>query len=179
MGHLPGSPKDAHWAKFLLEQHHERKSHRVASGTERKQPKTAAMPPQPQPLACLIDRPIALSAEDDALVKGNVPSLAEWQDGWAVLSETVPLRKVGRIDDKRRASNPNRKRKRLRRQLLVMAEVLRRKVRKVLQQATSISLSLDACKYRKIIRFRADLPSLGQAATGAKLAPRDSVNQAC
>ena len=64
--------------------------------------------------------------------------MAEWQDAWAVLSETVSLRKASRIDDKRHGSNEpacNRKRKRYRQQLLVMAEVLRRKVRKVLGQA--------------------------------------------
>ena len=42
---------------------------------------------------------------------------------------------------------------------MVMAEVMRRRIRKVLQQATSISIALDEFKSRKIIRFRADLPS--------------------
>ncbi len=40
-----------------------------------------------------------------------------------------------------------------------MAEVLRRRIRVTLSQATSISLAVDECKYRKIIRFRADLPA--------------------
>ena len=40
-----------------------------------------------------------------------------------------------------------------------MAEVLRKKIRKVLGQATAICLSIDECKHRKIIRFRADLPT--------------------
>ena len=38
-----------------------------------------------------------------------------------------------------------------------MAEVLRKKIRKVLGQATAICLSIDECKHRKIVRFRADL----------------------
>ena len=48
-----------------------------------------------------------------------------------------------------------------------MAEVLRNKIRKVLGQATSICLSIDECKHRKIIRFRADLPSRNCAQPGA------------
>ena len=48
-----------------------------------------------------------------------------------------------------------------------MAEVLRKKNREVLRQATSICLSLDECKHRKIIRFRADLPSANCAQPGA------------
>ena len=48
-----------------------------------------------------------------------------------------------------------------------MAEVLRKKIRKVLGQATSICLSLDECKHRRIIRFRADLPSAYCAEPGA------------
>ena len=68
-------------AKFLIEQHGGRKSHRVASGMERAHPKRAAKPPQPQPLACPIARlsesPSVLPAEDAALFKGNVPAPAE------------------------------------------------------------------------------------------------------
>jgi hypothetical protein len=97
-------PKSRFTAKFLVQQHHERRAHRVASGTERaRRPKRAAKPPQPQPLACPIARLAegpqlgGLSAEDAALFKGNVPSMAEWREGWAVLSETLSLRKAGRL----------------------------------------------------------------------------------
>ena len=48
----------------------------------------------------------------------------------------------------------------------MMAEVLRSNVRRVLWQATSISLSLDESKYSKIVRFRADLPSASSARLG-------------
>jgi hypothetical protein len=41
-----------------------------------------------------------------------------------------------------------------------MAEVLRRRIRTVLFKATFISLAMDESKYRKVIRFRADLPCL-------------------
>ena len=70
-------------AKWLVQQHHERQSHRVASGMERARPERAAKPPQPQPLACPIARLAespqlgGLAAEDAALFKGNVPSQAE------------------------------------------------------------------------------------------------------
>ena len=53
----------------------------------------------------------------------------------------------------------HKKRKRYRQQLRTMAELTRRRIRDVLRQATSISLSMDECKYRRIVRFRADLPS--------------------
>jgi len=62
----------------------------------------------------------------------------------------------------------DKRRKRYRRQQLVMAEVLRNKIRKVLGQATSICLSLDECTHRKIIRFRAGLPSADGAQAGAR-----------
>ena len=42
--------------------------------------------------------------EDVALLKGNVPSIADWQDAWATVSETVSLRKVGRLFDKTRCA---------------------------------------------------------------------------
>ena len=48
-----------------------------------------------------------------------------------------------------------------------MAEVLRKKIRKLLGQATAICLSLDECKHRKIVRFRADLPSAYCAQPGS------------
>ena len=106
----------------------------------------AAKPPQPPPLACPIARlsaesPSSLSAEDAALFKGNVPSMASWQDAWAVLSETMALRKAGRLCTK---NSPDvtplehKKRKRYRSQQIVMAEVLRNKIHRVMREATSI-----------------------------------------
>ena len=78
--HLRSAPDLALRAKWLIQQHHERQSHRVASGMERARPERAAKPPQPQPLACPIARLAespqlgGLAAEDAALFKGNVPS---------------------------------------------------------------------------------------------------------
>ena len=157
-------PKCRFSAKWLIEQHHESESHRVASGTKRKRPFMSAAPPQPQPLACpnscLVETPCLQSKEDAFLLKGNAPSPAEWTDAFSVLSENLSLRKGGRIAEKQNptACAHNRKRKRYRQQLRVMAEYARRKIRKVLSQATSITLAFDESKYRKIVRFRADLP---------------------
>ena len=44
---------------------------------------------------------------------------------------------------------------------------MRRKIRKVLLHATSISLALDECKYRKVVRFRADLPDRKRRGAGS------------
>ena len=99
---------------------------------------------------------------DAKLLHGNVPTAADWKDAWALLTERVALRRDGRIHSKKYAlSDPeqNRRRKRHRKQLRVMAECVRQKNRKQLSQATSISLAMDESKYRKIIRFRADLPT--------------------
>ena len=84
----------------------------------------------------------------------------------------VPHRKIGRIFGKQLppasgGSVRDRKRKRYRQQLRVMAEVLRRKIRQELLLATSISLALDESKYRKIIRYRADLPSAKSSRPGS------------
>ena len=164
-------PKSGFVARGLIEQHHRSESHRVASGLSRfksvtrNQSHVITLPLQPQPLACRASSSTEtlgmLSAEDVALLKGNVPSPAEWKDAFAVLSENLALRKIGRIDEKRTGASAveNRKRKRYRQQLRVMAEATRRKIRRVLFRATSITLALDECKYRKIVRFRVDLPS--------------------
>ena len=132
----PASRRLANW---LAQQHQEKRSHRVASGLERARPKRAAKPPQPQPLACpiasLAESPQrgGLAAEDAALFKGNVPSQAEWREAWAVLSETLSLRKAERLRAKEQSDTRTeaKKRKQYRHQQRVMAEVLRKKIRKL------------------------------------------------
>ena len=103
------------------------------------------------------------AAADAALLRGNVPSAEEWRDAWAMLSETSSLRKCARVRRKQKLSTNDptegRLRKRRRKQLCVMAEVLRVEAREVLRNATSISLSLDESKYRKVVRYRADVPA--------------------
>ena len=124
-------PESGFCARWLIEQHHKSESHRIACemgkmGTvvrraERKHQYTSAVPTQLQPLACpascAAEGLDALSAEDAALLKGNVPTAAEWRDGWAYLSETLSLRKMGRISEKQNVNSTSgcqRKRKRYR-----------------------------------------------------------------
>ena len=79
-----------------------------------------------------------------------------------MLSETSSLRKCARVRRKQFSTDDpteERTRKRRRKQLRVMAEVLRVETREVLRNATSISLSLDESKYRKVVRYRADVPA--------------------
>ena len=80
-----------------------------------------------------------------------------------MLSETSSLRKCARVRRKQKLSTDDpaegRLRKRRRKQLCLMAEVLRVEAREVLRNATSISLSLDESKYRKVVRYRADVPA--------------------
>ena len=104
------------------------------------------------------------------LLKGNAPSPAEWKFAWSFLSECVSLRKAGRLHEKQNGGVvpiKNRQRKRFRMQLCVMAEVLRNRIRQVLREATSITLALDEGKYRKVVRYRADLPARRSSGPGS------------
>ena len=154
----------------LFEQHERSKSHRVACGLHRTRPfegaaasraggDVARMPPDLPTEAAASGAP---SCDDAALLQGNVPTAIEWRRAWATLSERVSLRKDGRVQDKEHSpeeAQANRIRKRLRKQLLVMAEVLRAQIRQDLRRATSISLAIDESKYRKVLRYRVDRPS--------------------
>ena len=99
---------------------------------------------------------------DAALLKGNVPSPADWKDAWAIFSETMSLRQEARLHDKKHSASGetliNGRRKHHRMQL-VMAEVIRVNIRRVFSEATHISLALDEAQYLKVVRFRADVPS--------------------
>ena len=106
-------------------------------------------------------------AADAALLRGNVPSPDEWLQAWSMLSETVSIRKGCRMEQKRTAAPQTQGlRKRVRKQLTVMAEVCRVKIRAVLREATVITLALDASKYRKVVRFRCDRPGASGAEAG-------------
>ena len=79
-------------ARMLIERHHGSKSHRVASGTSRtrhesRHEKAARAKPQPlaSPIACPFSSVGEASAEDAALLKGDVPSPGEWQEAWAAV----------------------------------------------------------------------------------------------
>ena len=85
-----------------------------------------------------------------------------------MLSETTSLRKCARVRRKQFSADADpteaRTRKRRRKQLCIMAEVLRAEIRDVLRNVTSISLSLDESRYVKVIRYRADVPASGGCA---------------
>ncbi len=61
----------------------------------------------------------------------------------------------------------NQQRHRYDKQLVAMGEAERRKTRGVLRNATSMSLALGESMYRKIVRFRADLPSAPTGPSGS------------
>ena len=167
----------------MIEQHQESRSHRMAtgqlkaikaSGRRRKRRVDTSSPRQTLswPELWHSDASLDRATEDDALLKGNVPSAHDWKDAWSLLTERCSLRAGARMFEKKHGqvkADPleHKKRKRYRRQLRTMAELIRRRIREVLRQATSISLSLDEWKYRKIIRFRADLPSRQRATSGS------------
>ena len=156
-------------AIYQITQHWNSRAHRDAAG-ERRTRRREKLSPQPLPLACDAaplpdDKTEEVAATDAALLQGNVPSAAEWRDAWAMLSETTSLRKCARVRRKQFSADADpteaRTRKRRRKQLCIMAEVLRAEIRDVLRNATSISLSLDESRYVKVIRYRADVPASG------------------
>ena len=74
---------------------------------------------------------------DAALLKGSVPSPAEWTAAWAVLAEGISLRTESRVFDTKIvafASVMNIRRERHRQHFFAMTEVLIRKIRKALLQ---------------------------------------------
>ena len=140
-------------ARGLLEQHSRSRGHRVACAGGRTSIIASSARSKPVPVEAVVqvfEECDALTLQDVELLQGNVPSALEWRDAWATFSECLSLRKEARICAKRvELCNMNRRRKRHRQQLVVMAEVLRNHARHALSEATSISLSLDECKYKK------------------------------
>ena len=130
-------PKTKRRARFLILQHRESQTHRrVCVGA--RAPPVSMKSPQPlarktqisqQPLAriCQTSQPmtsvdalqspllLSESSEDAVLLKGNVPSPSDWQESWALLSETASLRQEARMHEKRQSVRTvvaNRRRKR-------------------------------------------------------------------
>ena len=164
-------PPSRYRAREALVQHAASLSHRRACGMLRRvQP--LARKPTGQPIVVRQTQPRPPQTSNsigDANIKrcevfrGNVPSAVEWQDAWAVLSDQGgTLRGQARIEDKRNSEtcqhgSVNRRRKRLRNQLQIMAEVIRRNIRRILSEATNITLAIDEAQHYKIVRFRAAL----------------------
>ena len=161
-------PSSRFRAREALLQHATSVSHRRAWGSRRAQPLARDAIVRQRSLSSLgicSLRSVGHAVDGctpNKLLRGNVPSASEWMDAWAVLSENTSLRGQGRVDEKRSSAtgecSQHKRRKRLRNQMQIMAEVIRCNIRSTLSKATSISLSIDEAQYRKIVRFRADLP---------------------
>ena len=155
-------PSSGWRARLALLQHARSASHRRACAFGGVQP--LARPPKVRQEApssrgiCPADD--ALDGKVPELLRGNVPSASDWQDAWSVASELTSLRCEGRVMEKRTSATGERllhkRRKRIRNQMQIMAEVIRQNIRSTLAKATNITLAVDEAQHRKIVRFRAD-----------------------
>ena len=89
--------------------------------------------------------------------RGNVPQEADFVDVWADSTSTLSFRAQVNVHEKRGSSTVV-ERRRKRNILGIEAEVVRERCRKRCFEATSISLAVDECDTRKIIRIRCDTP---------------------
>ena len=88
--------------------------------------------------------------------RGRVPSPQDWRDAWADVISCVSIRKQCRLANmKQRGRISRQARKKM---TLIMGEDARQKCRKRLAQATSVTVALDDCGGRKVLRFRCDTP---------------------
>ena len=91
------------------------------------------------------------------LLKGRVPQLADWIDAWASATNRTSYRKQERLKHKK---GEVRKavclRKRLRKQVRILAEVTRTSIRQALTAARSITFAMDSRGEHKVLRFRCD-----------------------
>ena len=90
-------------------------------------------------------------------MKGRVLQLKDWIDAWADASSTTSFLKQARIRQKKSEARVTLGlRKRLRKQIRVIAEVLRQQQRQALTAATCISLAVDSRGKYKVLRLRCD-----------------------
>ena len=105
----PSSRKEAKW---MIEQHQESRSHRMATGqlkaikaSGRRRKRRVDTPSPRQTLSWPelwhSDASLDRATEDDALLKGNVPSAHDWKDAWSLLSERCSVRAGARIFEKK------------------------------------------------------------------------------
>ena len=98
-----------------------------------------------------------IDAEAEQLLKGRVPQLADWIDAWASSTSAISYRKQERMQQKKgEARKCLSVRKRLRKQVRVLAEVTRTTVRQALTAARCISFATDSRGEYKVLRFRCD-----------------------
>ena len=134
-------------------------------------PVQPAAPRAGQPAAPRAGQPAAPSNIDsldavagyihDPFRSKGVPQRQEWIDVWADCTSYISIRKQEVLKEKR-GERVNgcfgglRQRKRA--MIRVAAEVVRESCRKRIREATSISLAVDECDTRKVIRVRCDTP---------------------
>ena len=93
----------------------------------------------------------AIGADDEQVLRGRVPQCQDWLDGWVYATSTLSLNKEASMVEKRHGK-PDKKlmpgsvvrrgvRKVRRKQTAAMAEVVRRRLRKVLRNARFITLA--------------------------------------
>ena len=107
---------------------------------------------------------------DTKLMHGKVPQLEDWVDVWAAVSTRMAINQMSKYNKKVGSGHKQRwQYQRARKQVAILAEVLRERTRKRLREATCITLALDASQYRKVVRFRCDTP---QPAAGGEYVAR-------
>jgi hypothetical protein len=88
-----------------------------------------------------------------------VPQPEHWKTAWAESTSVVSYLKQETLAKEKGESREGICiRKQRAKQVTIMSEVAKRKARKRLREATSICLSMDDVKARKIMRFRCDTP---------------------
>ena len=96
---------------------------------------------------------------DLQLTKGRVPQPSDWADAWAEATSQMSWLKQERLDTKKQGKNAKCKRQQRTKMCYIMAEVVRIKHRKAIREATSLTLTTDDAKGRKVLRFRCDTPT--------------------
>ena len=99
---------------------------------------------------------VAIGSIQDSF-RGNVPRRTDFLDVWADSTTVMSLRTQVTIQEKRGAAHVV-ERRRKRQILAIEAEIVRQDCRKRLREASSISLAVDECDTRKVIRVRCDTP---------------------
>ena len=87
---------------------------------------------------------------------GKVPQLEDWLDTWAAVSANITIYPFVTYKERLKRKRDRYRGHQVRKQVRIMAEVVRERTRKRLREATSITLAIDASKYRKVVRFRCD-----------------------
>jgi hypothetical protein len=100
-----------------------------------------------------IVKPVCEYTIDAALFKGRVPQLHDWVDANAEIRGGMAFRKMQNVADLKGEVVDRRARVK---QLRIMADSCRDRIRKRFRECESITMSVDDSKRRKVIRYRCD-----------------------